>query len=326
MTGRNGTGKTNLLESLHVGTQGFSPRTRSDTQLIRDGATAARVDLQGLRGSVPASVSLSISVTAPKQARLDGAALRSTEQLRSEIATLVFTPDRLVVAKGGPAARRAYVDRTLARLFPSRGQIPLEFAAAIGQRNAALRRVAAGLSGREALAPWTARVADLGTTLTMARHDVIDLLRPGFAERAGELGLESATLGYDAQPPTITALDDRLERDIERGTTSVGPHLDEIAVSAAGRDLRTLGSQGEQRIAVLSLLLAEAELLAERRRTPPLVLLDDALSELDAGRRRILSERIGRVGQTIVTATGPEALPLAPAQLLVVTPGNVTAG
>ena len=209
---------------------------------------------------------------------------------------------------------------------PSRGQIPLEFAAAIGQRNAALRRVAAGLSGREALAPWTARVADLGTTLTMARHDVIDLLRPGFAERAGELGLESATLGYDAQPPTITALDDRLERDIERGTTSVGPHLDEIAVSAAGRDLRTLGSQGEQRIAVLSLLLAEAELLAERRRTPPLVLLDDALSELDAGRRRILSERIGRVGQTIVTATGPEALPLAPAQLLVVTPGNVTAG
>ena len=83
------------------------------------------------------------------------------------------------------------------------------------------------------------------------------------------------------------------------------------------------GSQGEQRLAVLALLLAEAELVAARRRVPPLLLLDDALSELDEHRRRILSERIGVVGQTIVTATGAEALPLAPAQLLRVTPGRV---
>ncbi len=97
-------------------------------------------------------------------------------------------------------------------------------------------------------------------------------------------------------------------------------------MQSGDRDLRTYGSQGEQRLAVLSLLLAEAELLLEQGGVPPLLLLDDALSELDADRRRILSSRLGVVGQTLVTATGAEALPLAPAQLLAVTPGEVRPG
>lgn len=292
-------------------------------QLIRQGATAGRVELTGRRGTVPVSVSVSLSATEPKRARLDGAALRSAEQLRGELATLVFTPDRLVVVKGGPAARRAYIDRSLGRLFPARAHISLDYAAAVGQRNAALRRVAMGISERDVLSPWTAQVADLGSMLTAARRDVIDLLQPSFAERAGELGLDDVSLGYAATPPTITQLEERLNRDLERGTTGVGPHLDEISVRSGERDLRTFGSQGEQRLAVLALLLAEAELIGERRRVPPLLLLDDALSELDESRRRTLSERIGAMGQTIVTATGSEALPLAPAQLFHVTPGHV---
>ena len=230
VTGANGAGKTNLLESLHVGTQGFSPRTRSDMQLIRQGATAGRVELTGRRGTVPVAVSVSLSATEPKRARLDGAVLRSAEQLRGELATLVFTPDRLVVVKGGPAARRAYLDRSLGRLYPARGHVSLDYAAAVGQRNAALRRVALGVSERDVLAPWTAQVADLGAMLTAARRDVIELLQPGFAERAGELGLADVSLGYDAEPPTITLLEERLARDIERGSTGAGPHLDEIAI------------------------------------------------------------------------------------------------
>ena len=282
------------------------------------------MELTGRRGTVPVSVAVSLSGNEPKRARLDGALLRSAEQLRAELTTLVFTPDRLVVVKGGPAARRAYIDRSLGRLYPARAHISLDYAAAVGQRNAALRRVAMGVSHRDALAPWTAQVADLGTMLTAARRDVVDLLQPGFAERAGELGLAGASLGYDAETPTITLLEARIDRDIERGITGAGPHLDEIAIRSADRDLRTYGSQGEQRLAVLALLLAEAELITARRRVPPLLLLDDALSELDESRRRILSEIIGAVGQTIVTATGPEALPLAPSQLLCVTPGRVT--
>ena len=326
VTGPNGSGKTNLLEALHVGTQGFSPRTRSDVQLVRRGADRARIVLAGKRADVATSLEVTLGVGEAKRARLNGAVLPSVERLRGEVATLVFTPDRLAVVKGGPAARRAYFDRVLARLYPSRASLPLEYGAALGQRNAALRRAAAAASSRDAVAPWTSQIVELGTSLVAARRDAIDLLSPGFAERAEELGLGAAALAYDAEPPTAAALDERLDRDLERGVTGIGPHLDDVGIRSGDRDLRIYGSQGEQRLSVLSLLLAEAELLAGRRGVPPLLLLDDVLSELDAGRRRILSDRIGVTGQAVVTATGAEALPLVPAQLLAVTPGEVRRG
>ena len=324
VTGPNGAGKTNLLESLHVGTQGFSPRTRADQQLVRLGATAARVALTGDRNGRPLSLEVTLQQQEGKRAKLNGAPLRSAEQLRSEVSTLVFTPDRLAVVKGGPAARRAYFDRTLGRLLPGRAPLPIEYAAAVGQRNAALRRVAVGASTRDAVVPWTEQVASLGAALVESRREAIGLLALGFAERAGELGLPAAALDYTGEVPTAAALDARLERDLERGVTGLGPHLDDITIRSGERELRVFGSQGEQRLAVLSLLLAEAEVLADQRGTLPLVLLDDVLSELDADRRRTLAERIGRVGQAIVTATGAEALPLEPAQLLEVAHGTVS--
>jgi len=323
VTGANGAGKTNLLEALHVGTQGFSPRTRTDQQLVRFGAEGARVALAGSRDGRPLELDVTLQ-QAGKRAKLNGGALRSTEQLRSEVATLVFTPDRLAVVKGGPAARRAYFDRTLGRLLPSRGPVPLEYAAAVGQRNAALRRLVVGASTHEAVAPWTEQVASLGAALVESRREAIALLAPAFAERAGELGLPDAALDYTGEPPTVAALEARLQRDLERGVTGLGPHLDDVTVRSGDRELRSFGSQGEQRLAVLSLLLAEAEVIAEQRGVPPLVLLDDVLSELDAGRRHTLAERIGRVGQAVVTMTGADALPLEPAQLLEVTPGLVS--
>jgi DNA replication and repair protein RecF len=324
VTGANGAGKTNLLESLHVGTQGFSPRTRADHQLVRLGAPGARVALEGDLVGRTVSLEVTLQPQVGKRAKVNGAALRSAEQLRAEVATLVFTPDRLAVVKGGPAARRAYFDRALSRLLPGRSTLPVEYAAAVGQRNAALRRVLAGVSAQDAVAPWTDQVASLGASLVVARRETIALLSPAFAERAGELGLPAAALDYSGEPPTVEALHARLPRDLERGVTGLGPHLDDVTVRSGERELRTFGSQGEQRLAVLSLLLAEAEVITERRGLPPLVLLDDVLSELDAARRRTLAERIGRTGQAIVTATGADALPLEPAQLLEVAPGTVT--
>ena len=143
-----------------------------------------------------------------------------------------------------------------------------------------------------------------------------------FLYQGEELGLPDATLQYVGEPPSVAALEARLERDLERGVTGLGPHLDDVRIDAGTRELRTLGSQGEQRLAVLSLLLAEAEVLADRRGVPPLVLLDDVLSELDGGRRRTLAEQIGAMGQAIVTATGADGLPLEPAQLIEVTLGR----
>jgi DNA replication and repair protein RecF len=258
-----------------------------------------------------------------KRARLNGAPLRAAEQLRTIVSTLVFTPDRLGVVKGPPAARRAYFDRVLGRLAPARAALPAEYGAAVAQRNAALRRTAAGLSGHAAIEPWSERVAALGAELVTARLETLAQVEPVFAEQSAEFGLEQASLRYDGDPPTLEALAAGLDRDVERGATSLGPHLDDVVLAAGGRDLRSFGSQGEQRLVLLALLLAEAETIADRTGVPPLLLLDDVLSELDPGRRRILAARVRSAGQALITATDAAMLPVAPDQLLEVTPGTV---
>ena len=325
VTGANGAGKTNLLEALHVGTQGFSPRTRSEAELLRFGEQAGRVALTGARGDSRLAVEVALQAGDAKRAKLNGAQLRTAEQLRSEVATLVFTPDRLAVVKGGPAVRRAYFDRTLARLSPARATLAAEYGAAVAQRNAALRRIAGGFSTREALEPWTASVVELGSALVESRLELLAALTPGFATTAAELGLPEARLAYEGEEPTRPLLEAAIERDLERGTTGVGPHLHDVRIVSDSRDLRAFGSQGEQRVTVLALLLTEAALIESRRGSAPLLLLDDVLSELDPRRRRVLADHVRVGGQTFVSSTTAAALPVEPAQLLEVTPGEVRA-
>ena len=320
--GPNGVGKTNLLEALHVATQGFSPRTRIDQQLVRFGADGARAAVSGRRGDVRLELEVTVRPREGKRARVNGAPLRTAEQLRTTVSALVFTPDRLGVVKGAPAVRRAYVDRVLGRLSPARAGLPAEYGAAVAQRNAALRRAAAGFSSRDAIEPWSDRVVALGGELVAARLDALDALGAPFRERAGELGLDEAAVRYEGEPPSREELDARLDRDLDRGATSLGPHLDDVLLSAGGRELRTFGSQGEQRLALLALLLAEAETIVERTGIPPLLLLDDVLSELDPGRRRLLAEHVRGAGQALVTATDAAMLPLAPDLLVEVRPGT----
>jgi DNA replication and repair protein RecF len=292
--------------------------------MVRFGMERARVRLEGTSGSTAFEVDLAFGAREPKRAALNGAALSSAEQLRAELRTLVFTPDRLGVVKGAPATRRAYLDRSLGRLFPARAGLPAEYASAVGQRNAALRRLAAGLSTREALDPWTETVVAVGHALVEARTDTVSLLAPEFAAVADRLGVPGAAIAYDAAPTTVSEYEARLSRDLERGLTGAGPHLHDVELTAGGRELRHFASQGEQRVAVLSLVLAEAEAIGSRTGVPPLVLLDDVLSELDGDRRLALAALVSADGgQTIVTATATAAFPAEPAQSLVVSPGTV---
>ncbi|MDQ4082049.1 MAG: DNA replication and repair protein RecF [Actinomycetota bacterium] len=325
VTGGNGVGKTNLLESLHVGTQAFSPRTRSESDLVRFGARAARVSVSGSEAATPVETEVVVSRGEGKQVRLNGASLRRADELRSRVTTLVFVPDRLAVVKGGPMVRRAYFDRALGRLYPARASLPGDYTRTLAQRNEALRRARAGISNEAAIEPWTQRVAALGSELDAARAELAALLAAPFRDRASTLGLAHAALRYDERPLSVEALAARLERDIARGVTTLGPHLRDVELTAGGRDLRCFGSQGEQRTAVLALVLAEADLVTARRSTSPLLLLDDVLSELDLDRRSALLAALPSGGQTVVTATTEAALPpgAAPPDLLVrVTPGR----
>jgi DNA replication and repair protein RecF len=286
--------------------------------LIRFGESAAAVRLTIDREGVRHEVAVKLGKAAAKTAELDGSRLASTDALRREFPTLVFTPDRLAVVKGAPAVRRAYLDRALARLLPSRAGFSLEYAAALAQRNAALRRVQLGLAARDALEPWTERITALAESLVSARRETVAALQPRFSERLDQLGLAGGAVRYEGEPPTAAALEERLDADIARGLTGLGPHLDDLSIEASGRDLRSFGSQGEQRLALLALLLAEASLLPAR----PLLLLDDVLSELDSRRRGVLAECVAGLAQTVITTTHRSALPAEPSQVVEVSPGT----
>ena len=326
VVGPNGAGKTNLLEGIHLGSQGFSFRTRRDAGVVRFGADAARVELRGLvREATPFATQITVGRGGTKQIELDGAAVRSHEELRRRLSVLVFTPDRLAVVKGSPAIRRRYLDRMISRLSPSKASLPAEYGAALAQRNAALRRVRAGLLERDAVGPWTDAVARLGDDLERARGETVAVIAPRFSEEAEGLGLAAADLRYPASEVTVDALEERLERDVERGTTGIGPHLQDVELTAAGTELRVYGSQGQQRVAMLALLLAELRALSNERAETPLLLLDDVLSELDDGRRRALLNSVPAGCQVLVTSTTERAVPAdvpAPAQVIEVAAGT----
>lgn len=291
--------------------------------MIRFGADAAKIGLRGTNAETAFETDVVLVPRDARRAHLNGERLASSERLRLELRTLVFTPDRLAVVKGAPATRRAYLDRSLGRLSPAKAQLPVEYGAAVGQRNAALRRLRAGSSSWDALRPWTERVVALGTELVTARIETTTALERRFSELGEALGLAAATLRYEGAPPTMAELDARLERDLERGVTGAGPHLHDVRLDAGGRELRSFGSQGEQRMAVLALVLAEADVLRSRLNASPLVLLDDVLSELDDDRRRALAAIVSKGGQTVITATTRSAFPVEPAQALAVSPGTV---
>src|SRR5204863_8847526 len=175
---------------------------------------------------------------------------------------------------------------------------------ALAQRNALLARVRAGRASRASLPAWDAELARHGIVLRDDRAAAVDLIGERFAQLTVDLGL--AGLGevrYRPRSSAATAealageLAEHTDADLERGFTGHGPHRDDLALRRDGRELRAYGSQGEQRLALLALLLAERDALAEARGTVPLLLLDDVMSELDAERRGLLVDLIARAGQ-----------------------------
>ena len=306
--GPNGAGKTNLLEGLYFGCTGRSCRTSNEREVVRFDAPAARVEVAGRDRDGEHELSVGFQPGEAKRFRVDGAPAERLTDAPHRPLVSVFLPDRLELVKGPPALRRAHLDQLVAALWPARSATRRAYSQALAQRNALIARVRAGAS-RSALAAWDLELARHGVALRDDRAAAVELLRERFAAAALELGMAGeAALRYRPRSRATTAeelaaeLAERVDSDLERGFTTHGPHRDDVALLRDGRELRAYGSQGEQRLALLALLLAERAALQDERGAPPLLLLDDVMSELDAGRRERLVERL-RVGQSVVTTT-----------------------
>jgi DNA replication and repair protein RecF len=317
LVGPIGSGKTSVIEALHVACTGRSFRTSTERELVRFGDGVARITLEyrGVDGAHRVEVVLQGS--APKLIKRDGTRLSA---LRGDPATprvCVFAPDHLELVKGAAGIRRAHLDELVTALWPARRATRAAYAKALAQRNALLGRVRAGSASTTALGAWNHELADHGIELMQHRADAVGLLAEHFTARGSELGLPApGTVTYRPRSKAVDAagleaeLEERLHSDLERGFTTHGPHRDDLVLRAGERDLRRYGSQGQQRLGLLALLLSERDAMAAAHGALPVLLLDDVMSELDPHRRRLLLELLAEGGQTVITTADEGALPV----------------
>ena len=308
--GPNGAGKSNLLEGLYFGCTGYSQRTRNERELVRFGAQAARVVVELSDGDRRHELTIGFQPGSPRRMTADGAPVERLADVQERPLVSVFSPDRLELLKGPPTLRRAHLDQLVTALWPVRVATRRDYSRALVQRNALIAGIRAGRASRATLPSWDAELARHALALSGDRARLVALLAEPFAQRAQQLGL-SGEPGLEYRPRSkasdiegfVAELQAQLPTDLNRGFSTYGPHRDELAILRDGRELRSYGSQGEQRLALLALLLAERFVLARERTHVPLMLLDDVMSELDLTRRELLSAELQSVGQSVIATT-----------------------
>jgi DNA replication and repair protein RecF len=333
--GRNGQGKTNLVEAVaYLATLG-SHRVSSDAPMVKDGADAAIVRARLAHGERSVLLELQLNRQGSNRARVNGVNVRTAE-LPRYAQVVLFAPEDLQIVRGDPSARRRFADQLIVQRIPRMAAIVADYDRVLRQRTALLKSARArGVRGDAlgTLDVWDDKLVTLGTELIEARlalaSDLSDPVARAYAAIAGaehEPRLEWAlSVGGgdpeegDAATPASggplaeqfrAALAARRSAELERGLTLVGPHRDDLVLRVRSLPVKGYASHGESWSVALALRLASAELLrAESRLGDPVLILDDVFAELDAGRRARLAELVGGYEQVIVTSAVEEDVP-----------------
>jgi DNA replication and repair protein RecF len=326
--GPNGHGKTNLLEAVAMLALSSSPRARRDIELVGPVGPGSRIEAEVEREGTTRELSIALNVEGDRARRtieVDGAKRRAFD-LPGHFRITLFWPDDLGLVKGAPDLRRRFLNQMLVQVEPGYARALAGLRRVLEQRNSLLKRIAAGEGGEDMLDAWNQELVQIGTEVAEARERAVAELEPEAARCHAEIAAgERLHIDYIGPPKNLAeAVNNSLAEDLRRGTTSIGPHRDDVRVILDGEDARAFASQGQQRTAVVSLKLAEAALIERRTGERPVLLLDDVLSELDGDRRAALLGEVGGGGQVIVTSV--EAGPFPPEMIARATVWTVKEG
>lgn len=319
LLGDNAVGKTNALEAIFLCALGRSHRTSHDAELIGHSLAGGYVGLQASTRTGTRTIEIKLRANEPKQVFVDRSKCERTAQLMGVINVVMFSPEDLSLVKSSPAVRRQFMDMELCQIQPAYYAKAALYNAALRQRNALLREAfAIGGADFEMLDMWNAQAARLGADIMRARRGFMDELSTVAHDMHKRLTGNREELfvsyepnvdfeGDDAEYAIYDALSKSREDDVRRGFTTRGPHRDDIDIKLADGSVRVYGSQGQQRTAALSLKLSELALMRQALGEPPVLLLDDVLSELDESRQRALTE-VAFDCQCFITATSAASL------------------
>lgn len=315
VVGDNAQGKTNLLEAISFIVTGSTPRTPRENEVVRWGADFARAEARISRNDHDDERKVAIGYAPGQRKRItvDGAPATSLTEYAAGgagVRIVNFFPDDIRIVKGAPADRREFLDALLSTLRPAYARAVSEYAKAVQQRNQLLRRIRDGFSSERTLATWDRKVVDFGKILLEVREAAMQPLEEHFGASLRTLyGPEKAAIHYSYSATLdgyAEALREAHSADIERGTTSVGPHRDDFEVLLGGVNLTTYGSQGQQRLATLALKFAARDHIRDATGDDPILLFDDVMSELDEQRREYLAEYFLESTQAVISTTNLE--------------------
>jgi DNA replication and repair protein RecF len=355
--GANAQGKTNLLEAVYLLATMKELRAETDAQVIRREVTdepipAARVvgEAETAAGHLKLEVAIvgraqtadrSGGLIAGKTVKVNGVSRRLSDAV-GRLTAVLFTAADIDLVTGSPSLRRRYLDITLSQVDRAYVTARSRLDRVLAQRNHLLKRIREGLSQRDELAFWDAELARDGGYLFAARAVALDELATLAADAHASLAAgEALSIAYEPRLDSDGALADAgsaaaayaralargVSRDVAAGMTLQGPHRDDIAFALDGAPAAGFASRAQQRTIALALRLAEARLLHARRGEPPVLLLDDILSEMDAQRARSVIEAVSSYDQLLVTATDSVRFPeefLDRADVFTVSAGTVT--
>ena len=334
--GANAAGKSNLVEAIYMLAALRSTRAQTEGELIRWSAPqpqVARIAGSALVRDEPVEVEIALAARsggaagsarqrsgAPltsKRIRVNGVARRAGDALGA-IRAVQFTTQDIELLTGGSALRRRYLDVAIGQLAPAHAAHLSRYQRALSQRNALLKRIAEGRAREQELDQWDELLAAAATPIWQARAEAAQTLseqaeRSHQALRAADESTEALTLSY--APADDPSLPESRARDLGRGSTSVGPHRDDLLIDLDGRPAANFASRAQQRAAVLAMRLAEAEYLRASDRDAPILLLDDVFSELDPERRERTAGAVSAMEQVILTSADPAVVPIAAGDL-----------
>lgn len=328
IVGRNGQGKTNLLEAVaHLA--GSSLRGAATEAMVRTGADRAVVRAEAVRGPRELLVEAEIAARGRSRMQLNRQPVKRRRDLLEAVTVTLFSPDDLVLVKGGPGERRQWLDEAAVGLDMQTEGVRSDVERILKQRNALLKQSRGRLddAGALTLDVWDDRLTRAGEALAERRAtalaELVPRLTEAYRDLAGVALPVSAT--YDA-PWRSRGLADALaaarDHDLRRGVTTVGPHRDEVAFGLDDLPARTHASQGEQRSLALAMRLAVHRAVTEVSGESPILLLDDVLSELDEDRTEALLAHLPD-GQTLLTTASPLPRQTEPELVLRVADGHI---
>ncbi len=308
VVGANAQGKTNLLEAIYLLSTGRLLRGMKDSEAIQAGQTKAEV--WGMLTESGTELKLTLEAGLRKRAYLNSASLPRTSDLLGRLPSVIFSNDDLAIVREDAASRRMFMDTELSQIYPAYFRHFAAYKRALEQRNALLKVASEQFVALDQFEPWEVQLSEHGDAMREYRTKFIENLealgRPIQSELAHGERIELKYLPKDTGPLASSLQESRVH-DIRRGSTTVGPHRDDFLISVGSKEARLYGSQGQQRTAAITLKLATMRVIHETLGMPPLILLDDVLSELDAHRREHLLHWVGSVqAQTILTCTEAE--------------------